>query len=155
MTAADPRVRFVSIGQGPLQAEISREHADLGLGERFLLLGAQPDATRLMAAFDVFVLASHVEGLPVAFMEARALGLPVVVTSVGGLTDHVADRENGLLVPPGSDDALVAAIEEVVGSDELRARLAARVGATSADDFDARIAVRTIEDGYARVMGVA
>ena len=50
-----------------------------------MIMGAQPDAIGLMAGFDVFTLASHVEGLPVAFMEARALGIPVVVTAVGGI----------------------------------------------------------------------
>ena len=107
-----------------------------------------------MAAFDVFVLASHIEGLPVAFMEARALGLPVVVTAVGGLVDHVDDRENGLLVPPGSEDAFVAAVREVVRSDELRTRLG-EASARRADDFDARIAVEAIENRYAQVMGAA
>ena len=151
LTADDPRVRFVSIGQGPLRDRIAGEHAELGLGDRFLLLGAQPDATRLMAAFDIFVLASHVEGLPVAFMEARALGLPVVVTAVGGLTDHVSDRENGLLVPPGSDDALLAALEQVVESDALRARLG-EASAGRADDLDARVTVKVIEHGYTRAL---
>ncbi|MCZ7629318.1 MAG: glycosyltransferase [Microthrixaceae bacterium] len=83
-------VRFVSIGQGPLQTEIERLHESMGLGDGFLILGAQPDAPRLMAAFDVFVLASHVEGLPVAFMEARALGLPR-----GGHRSRWAHRPRG------------------------------------------------------------
>lgn len=145
-------VRFVSIGQGPLQTEIERLHESMGLGDGFLILGAQPDAPRLMAAFDVFVLASHVEGLPVAFMEARALGLPVVVTAVGGLIDHVEDGTDGILVPPGSDDLLVDALERVVGSPELRKRLAVE-SAGRAADVDAARAVAVVEQRYLDRLG--
>lgn len=147
-------VRFVSIGQGPLQGEVERMHEVLGLGDRFLILGAQPEATRLMAAFDVFVLASHVEGLPVAFMEARALGLPVVVTAVGGLTDHVTDGVDGILVPSGSDDELVTALERIAGSQDLRARLAAE-SVAHAGDVDARRAVAVVEQTYLDLLGAS
>lgn len=151
VTASDPSVRFVSIGQGPLQPEIEHLHASMGLGERFLILGAQPEAPRLMAAFDVFVLASHVEGLPVAFMEARALGLPVVVTAVGGLPDHVCDGTDGLLVAPGSDDELVAALERLTGSAELRHRIAAG-SAAGAGDVDASRAISVVEQAYLDIL---
>ncbi len=150
ISSEHPDVRFVSVGQGPLQDEIARQHAEQRLGDRFLLLGAQPEATRLMAGFDVFVMASRWEGLPVAFMEARALGLPVVVTSVGGLTDHVEDGVDGLLVEPNSDDAMVAALEKVVGSADLRRRLA-RGSARRSGELDARRAVEVIERAYADV----
>ncbi len=154
ISAENPGVRFVSIGQGPLQDEIARQHAAQRLGDRFLLLGAQPEATRLMAGFDVFVMASRWEGLPVAFMEARALGLPVVVTSVGGLTDHVEDGVDGLLVEPNSDDALVEALEKVVRSADLRQRLA-EGSARRSGELDARLAVEVIERSYADVTGQA
>ncbi|MBK7324200.1 MAG: glycosyltransferase family 4 protein [Candidatus Microthrix sp.] len=107
-----------------------------------------------MAGFDVFVMASRWEGLPVAFMEARALGLPVVVTSVGGLTDHVEDGVDGLLVEPNSDDALVAALQKVVGSADLRQRLA-EGSARRSGELDARLAVEVIERAYADVTGQA
>lgn len=151
VVAVDPSVRFVSIGQGPLQSEIERLHAGTDLGDRFLILGAQPEAPRLMAAFDAFVLASHVEGLPVAFMEARALGLPVVVTAVGGLPDHVRDGTDGLLVAPGSDDELVAALERLTGSAELRHRLASG-SAASASEVDASHAITVVEQAYSDLL---
>jgi glycosyltransferase involved in cell wall biosynthesis len=94
-------------------------------------------------------MASHWEGLPVAFMEARALGLPVVTTAVGGLVDHITDGEDGLLVEPGSDDALVAALERVVTDADLRARLGAASEAR-ADSFDATAAVARVEQRYER-----
>ena len=55
-------VRFAAAGQGPLEAEVAAEHARLGLGDTFRLLGYRTDATRLIAAADVFVLASAPRG---------------------------------------------------------------------------------------------
>ncbi len=54
------------------------------------------DVLRLMAAVDVYVLASHQEGLPVTLMEATSMGLPIVATSVGGVPQVVTDGVEGL-----------------------------------------------------------
>ena len=65
-------VRFLSVGQGPLQAEVEAMHRELDLGSVVTLTGFRPDAVRLMAGCDMFVLSSQWEGLPVAIMEALA-----------------------------------------------------------------------------------
>src|SRR5690606_38476751 len=99
VTESEPRARFVSIGQGPQRDELEALRDAAGLGDRFRFLGFRPDASRLMAGFDVFCLASHHEGLPLALMEALVLGVPVVVTDVGGVGELVTDRQEGSLVP--------------------------------------------------------
>jgi len=146
--AADPRVRFVAVGQGPLEDEVRREHARLGLGERFQLLGYRPKAARILAGCDVFTLASHYEGFPVALMEALALGLPVVATAVGGIPDGVSHGREGLLVPPGKPDRLAQALIRVTGDHALRLELAA-AAARRGDAFDITDATRRIESAYA------
>jgi glycosyltransferase involved in cell wall biosynthesis len=149
---ANRRMRFVAVGQGPLEAEVRAEHARLGLGERFGLLGYRPDAARVLAGCDVFALASHYEGFPVALMEALVLGLPVVATAVGGIPDGVADGREGLLVPAGHPDRLADALLRLAADAELRARMgdaAARRGA----DFDIRRAVRRMEAVYVALAG--
>ena len=106
-----------------------------------------PSAVRIMTGFDVFTLSSRFEGLPVALMEARALGLPVVVTAVGGLVDHVTDGVDGRLVSPQNPDALAAALRDVVGDAGVRESLS-NGSAHRAADFDARVAVRRQEQIY-------
>ncbi len=150
VTAAEPRTVFVAVGQGPLESEIHRIHAEHRLGERFRLLGYRADAVRVMSGCDVFTMASHHEGLPVALMEALALGLPVVATGVGGIPDAVRHGQEGLLVEPRAPEKLAAALLTVVRSSELRARLGAAAVARSGD-FDIQRARQHVEDTYRRL----
>jgi len=144
-------VVFLSVGQGPLEEEMRRLHSDLGLGDRFRFLGFRTDVADLLAASDVFCLASRQEGLPVAFMEATALGIAPVVTAVGGLPDVIVDGQSGLLVEPEQPALLADALERVIADPELCARLAA--GAASlAERFDARLSVRRQETVYAELV---
>jgi L-malate glycosyltransferase len=142
-----PEARFVAVGQGPLEAEIRALHARMGLGDRFLLLGHRPDAVRAMAACDVFVLASHWEGLGVAVMEALALGLPVVATAVGGVPEVVEHGREGLLVPPRQPAKLAQAIATLLTDTETRQRMA-EAAAQRGAELSIDSAVRRTEAMY-------
>lgn len=115
-------VRVVVVGQGPLEAEITALRDQLGLTDVVTLAGFRPDAVRVMAACDVFVLASAWEGLPVAVMEATALGLPIVATRVGGVAEALSD-DDAVLVRPGDPIALADGLAPVLQDDGLRLRL--------------------------------
>ena len=144
----EPRLRFAAVGQGPLADEVAALHASLGLGDKFHLLGFRRDVHDLMAAADVFTLASAHEGLPVAVMEAFANGLPVLATRVGGLPQQVENGVHGLLVTPGHPEALAAALTTLAADAELRNRMgeAARERSTA---YDIRRAVTEQERLYA------
>lgn len=109
----DAPVRFVAVGQGPLESEIRSEIDRLGIGNRFQLLGYRPDSLDVIAAGDVFCLSSIAEGYPVSLMEALALGRPVVATAVGGVPEAVRDGVEGILVPPSSPQSLADALIEM------------------------------------------
>lgn len=141
-------LRFVSVGQGPLESEMRKLHDELGLEDRFQLLGYREDAVRVMSAFDVFTLSSRHEGLPVSLMEALALGLPVVATAAGGLPDAITDGVEGLLVPIDDPAALAAAYVEVARNPAQR-RSMADAARQRAPDFDITVAARRLEEIYA------
>jgi glycosyltransferase involved in cell wall biosynthesis/GNAT superfamily N-acetyltransferase len=145
--------RLVAVGQGPLEADVVALRDELGLKGRVLLTGYRPDAARVMAAFDVFTLASKYEGLPVALMEALALGLPVVATRVGGVAETLSDDE-ALLVPPGDAPALCDAWVRAIESPPLREQLATASRA-KANDFDVSDAVGEYEACYRRLAPMA
>lgn len=144
-----PTVHFVAVGQGPLEAEVRRLHAELGLGDRFRLLGFRRDVPEVLAACDGFVLASEHEGFPIAVMEALAAGLPVIATDVGGVPDAVKPGREGILVPCNDPVALANAIIAVADDPGRRTAMAA-AAATRGRQFDITTAVRTIERQYLR-----
>jgi glycosyltransferase involved in cell wall biosynthesis len=147
----DPAVRFCLVGQGPLEAEVEALHRELNLEGVVTLTGYRPDAVRLMAGCDVFVLGSRWEGLPVALMEASALGLPIVATRVGGIPDSFHDDVDAILVEPGSPEVLAAAIERLARDEPLRRRIGEAAQAR-AGDFDVKRAVARIEAIYRSVV---
>ncbi len=122
--AAEPRLRFVTLGQGPLAAEIADLHARSGLGDRFLLLGYRPDAVRIAAAADLACLPSIAEGFPLALVEAAVLGLPAVATRVGGIPEVVDDGVTGVLVEPSRPDLLAEALVALARDPARRAAMA-------------------------------
>jgi glycosyltransferase involved in cell wall biosynthesis len=146
-------IRFAAAGEGTLAGELRSRHDSLGLGERFVFLGHRTDALELIAAADIFVLASRQEGLPVVLMEATSVGTPIVATTVGGVPQVIEDGVNGLLVPPGDPSTLAGALERLAGDPDLRVALGARALAHRAD-FDAARATAEIEDLYRRLVNV-
>ncbi|MEQ8717519.1 MAG: glycosyltransferase [Acidimicrobiales bacterium] len=143
-------VRFVAVGQGPLAGEIEDRHRRLHLGDRMILTGYRPDAVRIMSAGDIFCLASRHEGLPVALMEALALGLPVVATDVGGVGEVVRSAGVGRVVHPDRTDDLVDALEIELADDEVR-RAHAAAAVEAAERFSVVHAVDRLEEIYAEV----
>jgi glycosyltransferase involved in cell wall biosynthesis len=148
---AVPGVRLLLVGQGPLEAETRRLAVELGLTGTVLFAGFREDARRLAAAFDVFTLSSTYEGLPIALVEAMALGRPAVVTDVGGTPEVVTDGADGLLVPPGDPAALADGLLRLLGDPELRARIGQAARARAAA-FDIRTAVARMEQVYAGLL---
>jgi L-malate glycosyltransferase len=144
-------VHFVAIGRGPLEPELRALHAELRLGQRFQLLGHRPDAVQVMSAFDVFCLPSHYEGLPVALMEALALGLPVVATRVGGVEELVTDGREAVLVRPHHPDELAKTLIAVLRDPHLRVEMSSCARET-AETLNVENTVREVEAAYGAVM---
>jgi glycosyltransferase involved in cell wall biosynthesis len=89
---------------------------------RIHFMGFRADIPSLMSAMDVFAMPSHREGFGVANIEAAAMGLPVVSTSIPGCVDSVVDGVTGTLVPPRNVHALARAIANYLEDPELRRR---------------------------------
>jgi len=151
VTATNPNTRFLAAGQGPLEAAIRAEANRLGLGDRFRVLGYVDDTAALLSASDVFVLSSVVEGLPIALLEAMAIGLPVVSTAVGGVPKAVTDGVEGRLVPAGKPEALAKAITELAGDPEKRTTMA-RAASGRVREFEIGRTARLLESLYAEIM---
>lgn len=149
--ARDPRLVMLSVGQGPMADDMTGLHSELGLGDRFRLLGYRSDVADILGASDIFVLSSESEGLPVSIMEAMAAGLPVVATAVGGVPEAVEDGVTGRVVPPKDAERLARAILEIVADGDARARMGAEAR-RRAPRFDIRNAVDAQQATYRRLV---
>ncbi len=132
------QLRLVFIGDGPDRAALHSLAAALGLAAQVEWTGALDHASTLarVARADLFVLASFAEGLPVALMEAMALGVPCVSTFIAGIPELIHDGENGLLVPASDLAALTAAIQRLIDDPSLCQRLAERARLTVATRYN-------------------
>ena len=142
----EARLRYLLVGQGPLADDVDRWIAAAGVGERFTALGYRADATRIISAGDILTLSSAHEGLPVAVMEALALGLPIVATAAGGIP--AAAGTAGLISAVGDAEALAANHLEMA-RDEPRRRELALAAKLEAQRFELSRAVSEIEEIYA------
>jgi glycosyltransferase involved in cell wall biosynthesis len=94
-----------------------------------------PDAAKYFAAFDLFVLSSRTEGLPMVMLEAMAAGIPIVATKVGGIPDLLSSRE-GMLVAPEDPRALAAAIRATLDDPAAAAERARAAQLRQKTEFD-------------------
>lgn len=133
----------------PFKAEATR----LGIAARLHFPGwlEQEASAGLLHAATLLVLPSRAEGLPMAVIEALAHGVPVVTTPVGAIPDFLTDDDSALLVPPGDAAALAQALVRLVGSPELRQRLARRGHEVFARHFDIAEIARRFTALYAEL----
>jgi glycosyltransferase involved in cell wall biosynthesis len=139
-------VRCLLVGEGETRSALEALIAQHGLSGRVQLLGAQPRdrVQALLAEAHLAVLPSistssgRQEGIPVALMEAMAMGLPVVATRISGVPELVEHEVNGLLVSDRDVPALAAAIARLADDPALRERFGAAGRATVERAFELR-----------------
>ncbi|MGI5915774.1 MAG: glycosyltransferase [Anaerolineae bacterium] len=160
-----PEARLIVAGDGPALAPARCAARASSVGRSVHFCGAfKPDQLgKIMAETDVVVLFSHLEGLPIALIEAMAHGRPVVASDVGGVSELVEDGVTGLLVPDGDEDALARALSRLLSDTEMRQAMGLRareryrrlgftperVAATVAGVYRQAIALHTAADAGA------
>jgi len=100
--------------------KLEDEARELGIENKVIFTGFREDARQLISALDIFVLSSIYEGLPIALLEAMALGIPSVVTEVGGVPEAIEDSVEGFLVKPRDSSALADRILYLIANPKVR-----------------------------------
>ena len=148
-------VRFAIVGNGPFEPMVRTRAAGPELAATTLALPFAGRVEPYLSALDAFVLPSYWEGMPIALLEAAAMGLPAVASAVNGTVEVVEEGRTGLLVPSHDSAALADAIARLATDGELRSRMGSAAREQGAGRFAARRMVDQTEAVYRRVAGIA
>ncbi|OGN25621.1 MAG: hypothetical protein A3B12_00510 [Candidatus Yanofskybacteria bacterium RIFCSPLOWO2_01_FULL_44_88] len=134
----DDSIGLIVIGQGPLEKTLKLRVKNLNLENRIEFVGevANERLPDYLAAADIFVRPSLSEGLGIAFIEAMAMGVPVIGTPVGGILDLIKNQETGLLCEVGNPKDIAAKIQTILNDDILKQRLIANAKQHVANNYD-------------------
>jgi len=142
-----PDVQFVAVGDGVLRGEVERLSERLGVRGKVHLLGWRTDVPQIVPLFDVFLLTSLWEGLPIVFAETMSQGIPSVATRVDGTPEAVIDGVTGFLAPAHGVEALAEKVLVLLRDREMRLLMGDR-GRERAGKFDIGRMVTELEKLY-------
>lgn len=151
------RVRFLIVGEPDHEKGDTVDPGvirDYGIWDRCLFLGRRPNSElpSLYAVTDVVVLPSLFEGIPRVVMEASAMGVPAVATSVKGNREAVEHGRNGLVVPLSDVKALANAIVVLLTDQELARRMGEEGRRMALERFDEELVFDRVKMEYGRLL---
>jgi glycosyltransferase involved in cell wall biosynthesis len=132
------------VGDGGEREMLQNLATDLGIAEKVTFWGQQLDVAPFFSAADAFIMSSKSEGLPVSLLQALSLGLPAIVTDVGGMAEVARIANAGLIVPPGNPAEMAAAILCMARGNAEREQYSRNAEAT----FRSRFTLKTMVDAY-------
>lgn len=106
----DRHIELWIVGEGPLRESLTDQANGLKVAEKIRFWGFQPDVSQFLRKADVFVLPSLSEGSSVSLVEAMAMGLPSIVTKVGGAVEILGESHSGILVDPLDEESIFDAL---------------------------------------------
>lgn len=141
-----PNTILQLIGDGDLIDQIKNKVIELKIEANVEFLGLQADVYPFLNNADIFVLPSLWEGMPITLIEAMATGLPIVATSVGGVSDMIKDEANGLLVETNNKQ-ISEALLKLINNEVLREKIG-KAARDSSKQFSAEIMAKKYEELY-------
>ena len=146
-----PQLRFEVAGDGEERAALERLHAELELGDRFVLRGSVPDAAAFLRTVEIAVLPSHSEGMSNALLEYMSAGRAVIATDVGANAKLVQHEKSGLIVPTNDPSAIAEAIGRYLEKPLRAAAYGAAARTRVEAEYSRDAMTRRFEDYYERL----
>ncbi|MBN1346345.1 MAG: glycosyltransferase [Phycisphaerae bacterium] len=143
--------QLLLVGEGSQRQNLGLLARNLGIDHLVRFVGWRDDVERILATMDVFALTSRREGMNNAVLEAMASAIPIVATAVGGNPEVIQDGLQGLLIPPGDRDALVAALARLAHDQPRRRWLGAQARLHVVRSFSFERTLRRYADLYRRM----
>jgi glycosyltransferase involved in cell wall biosynthesis len=145
-----PELALVVAGQGELAEELKAEAVSLGIDNHVYWIGPRLDMPEILKIFDLYVLPSLFEGMPMVLLESMAAGCPVIATDVGGNGNVIDHGRNGSLVPPKDPQMFGDEIIRVLSSPDLMKQYTSNAMTDFDTKFSSTKMVRKYEALYMR-----
>jgi len=142
-----PELELWVVGDGPVRAELEALTAELGVGDHVRFWGQRLDTAQFFSAADAFVMSSVSEGLPMSLLQAMSVGVPAIVTDVGGMAEVVRLSGAGLLAPVGDSAAMAEQIVTLASNPELHAEFSRLARET----YGAEFTLESMEAAYLKL----
>lgn len=145
------KTKLMLVGEGQQKQEVHKEISRFHLDDSVIFTGKVSPETieKYYQMADIFTLPSYTEGLPLVVIEAMACGLPVVVSTVGGIPELIEDNVNGYLIPPKNYEKLSEKLSSLVADRKLRKKFGEKALKTVDDEFNINKKVEKLKDIYA------
>lgn len=149
----DLKATLTLAGDGSTREEAASLCDELEISKSVIFPGVISDLPKRLCEYDVFVLSSDYEGLPISVIEAMSAGLPVVTTNAGGVGELVKDKINGIVVPVGDVNSLKNAMAEVSQNEKMR-RDMGEASYSLSKSFDISVCTRGYEEIFEKALGI-
>jgi len=144
-----PNIELQCGGDGELE-QVAVRAKELGITDNVKILGwvKGEEKQRLLDEAAIYVLPSYIEGLPMGVLEAMAVGVPVITTTVGGIPDAIDSSVDGILIEPGDVNALANAIASLLGNADMRVNIGSAARQKIVERFSAEKVLPQLEAIY-------
>ncbi len=147
-----PAIKFVIVGDGPLERELKIYVDKLGLKDSVFFSGFCGDIQQIYSIMDIYLSTSVVEGTPMAMMEAMAMGVPAVATDVGGISRIIHHNKNGILLKNNDPWEIAETILMLLRNPSELARLASNAKMTIQQQYSALKMTKQYEHIYMNII---
>jgi len=146
--AQKPDTHFIIVGDGPLKELLHIKQTEHGLENNLHFVGVQVEVRPYLASFDLYMMSSIFEGLPIALLEAMASGCAVISTDAGGIKEVIRNERDGLVCSVDDPFRLVDFAVELITNKEKRKTLAANGRTRVMESFSMVKMVKELEEIY-------
>jgi glycosyltransferase involved in cell wall biosynthesis len=139
-----PSLRLWMVGDGSERKMLESLVAELGISAQVTFWGQQRGVASFISAADAFIMSSKSEGVPISLLQAFSLGVPAIVTDVGGMAEVVRLAKAGFIVPPADTAEMTEAILRLATSDAEREQFSKN----AEEAFYSRFTLQAAVDAY-------
>jgi glycosyltransferase involved in cell wall biosynthesis len=146
------RVKLCIIGDGPQRRQLEKLINQLNLNDIVLLSGYRKNAFRFMSIFDIYILSSFTEGLPITVLEAMHMGIPIVATQVGGVPEVLEWGESGLLLSSNNPKEICRHLQEILNDKKKQRQLVDKARQRAVNVYSATIMTQKYNNAYEELL---